>query len=448
MKKGFLTSLLLFGMFFGAGNLIFPPLLGFQSGEFFGPAMWGFILSGVGIAVVTLILGTLDNQGFSNMISRYISPAFSTVYLVALYLAIGPFFAIPRTAAVSYQVGVLPIVGSSPVWSMIYTIVYFVCAYVIAIRPTKLLDYIGKLLTPIFAGLILILVILGIMKYANHASHVATTAYQTNPFGEGILAGYNTLDALAAVAFCVVGIQAFKQMGFSSKQEYFKTISLVGVFTTIGFSVLYVGLGYLGNKFPVPEAILANKDSNIGAYILSESAHQIFGEFGRWFLAVLVILTCFTTTVGLISATASYFAQRFAKLSYTFYATAVTIIGFGIANIGLNMIIQYSIPVLMILYPITIALTILFVLQRVIPLSRVGMQLAVATATIMGILMVLHGFLEMNTVWQQTFGVLVLNLPFAKEGLQWLIPVGVMILLAIVLPNRSKAATFELSKWQ
>ena len=174
LRKGSLTGLLLFGIFFGAGNLIFPPALGALSGNQFWPAIAGFVLSGVGIAIVTLIIGTLNPKGYIDEISRKISPVFAIVYLVALYLSIGPFFAIPRTATVSFEVGIAPLLGgmNASLALFIFTLVYFLLAFLIALNPSKILDRIGRILTPIFAILILILVVLGALKYKIGRAHV------------------------------------------------------------------------------------------------------------------------------------------------------------------------------------------------------------------------------------------------------------------------------------
>lgn len=165
MKKGVLTGLLLFGFFFGAGNLIFPPSLGYQSAEQFWPAVIGFIVSGVGLAIGTLLIGTVINGGFKKELDEKIHPIFSLAFLVVLYLSIGPFFAIPRTATVSYNIGVAPFLPDSNSGLLIYAAIYFAVAFFLAYNRSSLLSSIGKILTPIFAGLILILVVVGAFKY-------------------------------------------------------------------------------------------------------------------------------------------------------------------------------------------------------------------------------------------------------------------------------------------
>ena len=441
MKKGALTGLLLFGMFFGAGNLIFPPALGVLSGENFWPAILGFVVSGVGIAVIALIVGTLNPKGYVHEISRKISPAFATVYLVALYLAIGPFFAIPRTATTSFEIGIAPLLGDGnpALWLFGFTAFYFVAAYLIALKPSKILDTIGRILTPVFAILIVILVVLGIVKYGSTNPLPAAESYTAGrAFGTGFIEGYNTLDALAAVAFSVVAVNTLKQLGFSSKKEYVSTIWSVGAVVALAFSALYIGLAFLGNHFPVPADVLAS-DTNKGVYILSQATQAIFGPSAQIFLAAMVIVTCFTTTAGLIVSTGEFFAERFPKFSYKVYATVFTLIGFGIANLGLSKIIAFSIPVLLVLYPITICFVLITIVNKFVPLSKPGMQLTVGVVTVLSLVEVLAGQFGWSGISN-----LIGALPFAGQSLSWLMPAVVGILLSLFLPNKQTSESFEM----
>ena len=433
LRKGSLTGLLLFGIFFGAGNLIFPPALGAQSGSHFWPAIAGFVLSGVGIAIITLIVGTLNPKGYVHEISRKIAPWFAIVYLVALYLSIGPFFAIPRTATVSYEVGIAPLLGQSGGTLFIFTLVYFCLAYLIALYPSKILDSIGRILTPIFAILIVVLVVLGALKYSGQAPQVATAAYQASAFGQGFLEGYNTLDALASVAFSVIAVTTLNQLGFTSKKEYIKTIWIVGIVVAIGFSILYIGLGYLGNHFPIPAKVMAS-DANKGVYVLSEATKTIFGPAAQIFLAGMVTVTCFTTTAGLIVSTGEFFHNTFPKISYKVYATIFTLIGFAIANLGLSAIIAYSLPVLMILYPITITIVLIVIVNKFIDLSKPGMQLTIFLVSLVAIADVLASTFKLSSLAN-----IIKTLPFAAESLPWLLPAVVGIVLSLFLPNKQSA---------
>ncbi|MGT2741834.1 branched-chain amino acid transport system II carrier protein [Streptococcus plurextorum] len=441
MKKGALTGLLLFGMFFGAGNLIFPPALGVLSGENFWPAILGFVVSGVGIAVLALIVGTLNPKGYIHEISRKISPLFATVYLVALYLAIGPFFAIPRTATTAFDMGIAPLVEgqSTQLWLFGFTALYFLAAYLISLNPSKILDRIGRILTPVFAILIVILVVMGIAKYGQTTPLAASEAYSASQaFGTGFIEGYNTLDALASVAFSVVAVTTLKQLGFSSKKEYISTIWAVGLVVALAFSALYVGLAFLGNHFPVPADVLAS-DTHKGVYVLSAATQAIFGPSAQLFLALMVTVTCFTTTVGLIVSTGQFFNNRFPQFSYKVYATIFTLIGFGIANLGLSKIIAFSIPVLLVLYPITICLVMIIVVNKFVPLSVYGMQLTVGVVTVLSLVEVVAGQLGLEPV-KAFFAAL----PLSQQSLTWLLPAVVGIALSVFLPNKQVSEAFEM----
>ncbi len=439
IKKGALTGLLLFGIFFGAGNLIFPPSLGVQSGPNFWPAIGGFVLSGVGIAVLTLVIGTLNPKGYIHEISQKIAPWFAIVYLVALYLSIGPFFAIPRTATVAYEVGISPLLPKdmTGLGLIVFTTIYFVAAYLISLNPSKLLDRIGRILTPVFAILIIILIILGAFKYGSEATQQASVAYSISAFGQGFLEGYNTLDALAAVAFSVIAVTTLNQLGFKNKKEYISTIWVVGLIVALAFSAMYIGLGFLGNHFPIPAEVIAK--GNPGVYVLSQATQAIFGSTAQIFLAIMVTMTCFTTTVGLIVSTGEFFNNTFPKVSYKTYATIFTLIGYVIANLGLNAIIQYSVPVLQILYPVTIIIVMIVIVNKFLALSKIGMQLTVALVTIVAFASILGPLFKVQVVMNA-----VNALPFAQASLPWLVPGLLGIILSLLLPDKQKSDSFEM----
>ncbi|RSK00533.1 Branched-chain amino acid transport system 2 carrier protein [Streptococcus gordonii] len=439
IKKGALTGLLLFGIFFGAGNLIFPPSLGVQSGSNFWPAIGGFVLSGVGIAVLTLVIGTLNPKGYIHEVSQKIAPWFAIVYLVALYLSIGPFFAIPRTATVAYEVGISPLLPKdmTGLGLIVFTTIYFAAAYLISLNPSKILDRIGRILTPVFAILIIILIILGAFKYGSVAPQQASATYAASAFGQGFLEGYNTLDALASVAFSVIAVTTLNQLGFKNKKEYVSTIWIVGLIVALAFSAMYIGLGYLGNHFPVPAEVIAK--GNAGVYVLSQATQAIFGQTAQIFLAAMVTVTCFTTTAGLIVSTGEFFNNTFQKVSYKTYATIFTLIGYAIANLGLNAIIQYSEPVLKILYPVTIVIVMIVIVNKFLPLSKIGMQVTVALVTLIALASILGSLFKVKEVMDA-----INTLPFAQASLPWLLPAFLGIILSLILPDKQKSDSFEM----
>ena len=437
IKKGFLIGLLLFGIFFGAGNLIFPAELGFRAGENFSPAMFGFVLSGVGIAIITLVVGTMVKEGYKRELSIKVSPIFSKAYLTILYLAIGPFFAIPRTAGTSFSIGLAPVTGNGRFPLFIFSAVYFLFAYIIAINPSKLMDRVGKVLTPMFAMLIIILIIVGNLNF--HTVNVGEMSGSMEALKKGFFEGYNTLDALASVSFCLIATSSIKTFGFSSKKEYIKIMAIVGIVTAIFFSSLYIGLGALGNKFSIPADVLKDSNTNIGTYILSKSSYELFGNFGQIFLGAMTILTCFTTTAGLIVAVSEFFAETFPKFGYKVYVNVFTIIGFAMSGFGLNNIIKISIPVLMILYPITIVVVAIVILNKFIKLSKKGMRLTIIMTTAASTIEVLVSTLNLKTV-KSLISVFI----GGNSGFLWVNFVVLGIVLSLLLKDKIKGESFEI----
>ena len=437
IKKGFLIGLLLFGIFFGAGNLIFPAELGFRAGGNFSPAMFGFVLSGVGIAIITLVVGTMVNGGYKRELSIKVSPIFSKAYLTILYLAIGPFFAIPRTAGTSFSIGLAPLTGDGRLPLFIFSAVYFLFAYIIAVNPSKLMDRVGKVLTPMFAMLIIILITVGNLNF--HTVNAGEMSGSMEALKKGFFEGYNTLDALASVSFCLIATSSIKTFGFSSKKEYIKIIAIVGIVTAIFFSSLYIGLGTLGNKFSIPADVLKDSNTNIGTYILSKSSYELFGNFGQIFLGAMTILTCFTTTAGLIVAVSEFFAETFPKFGYKVYVNVFTTIGFAMSNFGLNNIIKISIPVLMILYPITIVIVLIVILNKFIKLSKKAMRLTIIMTTAASTIEVLVSTLKLKTV-KSLISVFI----GGNSGFLWVNFVVLGIVLSLLLKDKIKGESFEI----
>ena len=289
-KNGLQIGLMLFGMFFGAGNLIFPPSLGFESGGMFAPAILGFLLSGIGMPVIALIIGTFNPGGFRAEMNQKISPIFSLLLLALIYLSIGPLMAIPRTAATSFSIGVLPITGDGTLPLALFTIVYFAFAWWLAITPTKLLARLGKVLTPMFALLIVILMLTGLLAYTTTSLAEPLGKYSASAFGTGFIEGYNTMDTLASFAFCILALNEMRRIHFYSAREHYTSVWMAGLAVAVLMGALYLGLALLGNHFPIPPEVYGDAHINLGAYVLSQSSLTLFGPAGMYFLAVMVTL--------------------------------------------------------------------------------------------------------------------------------------------------------------
>lgn len=430
-KKGLQIGLLLFGMFFGAGNLIFPPSLGFQSATMFGPAILGFLLSGIGMPVIALIIGTFNSGGFRAEMSRKLSPFFSLLILSLIYLSIGPLMAIPRTAATSFSIGVLPITGDGTLPLAIFTSLYFAFGWWLAITPSKLLARLGKVLTPIFVLLIVVLTIAGLCTYTNTTLPAPLGKYAEASLGTGFIEGYNTMDTLASFAFCIIALNEMRRLSFRSAREHYFCIWMAGLAVTLLMGALYLGLALLGNHFPIAPEIYSNAHINLGAYVLSETSLHLFGPAGMYFLAVMITLTCFTTTVGLIAAVAEFFYGEFPFMSYQKYVTAISLVSFLLANLGLNEIIKVSLPLLLFLYPIAITIVLMTILNKFVKLSRTGMRLAAFAAALVSLLDILRQFAGLSFAASITG-----SLPLHESGLAWLLPVIICLALSLLLPDK------------
>ena len=418
-KNTFVVGFMLFAIFFGAGNLIFPPKLGFESGADFWTATIGFIITGVGLPLLGIIVSASYKGGYKEALHR-IHPWFSVLFLVAIYLTIGPFFAIPRTAATAYEMAALPFLGEQTTVSLlIFTAVYFALTIWLSLNPSKMVERIGAILTPALLIAILALVISGIALLSDNPS---SSNVMEAPMVNGILAGYNTMDALASVAFSVIVINAIKNKGLSETKALSKQTAMAGVIAAILLALIYLSIGWIGNKLPISAEVLADlaaKKQDLGTYILNTAATQAFGDLGRTLLGIIVSLACLTTAIGLVVSVSEYFHEIFPKISYKTYAIVCTLIGFGLANQGLSAVISKSIPVLLVLYPIAMSIIFLLLLNLFVKLPLLALRVSLILVTIVSILSVA--------------GVSITeNLPLKAYSMEWLpFAVGGLLIGAI-----------------
>ncbi|WGE64677.1 branched-chain amino acid transport system II carrier protein [Actinobacillus equuli] len=418
-KNTFVVGFMLFAIFFGAGNLIFPPKLGFESGADFWTATIGFVITGVGLPLLGIIVSASYKGGYKAALHR-IHPWFSLLFLVAIYLTIGPFFAIPRTAATAYEMAVLPFLGEqTPLSLLIFTLVYFSLAIWLSLNPSKMVERIGSILTPLLLLAILALVISSITMFSGNPS---SSSVIEAPMVNGILAGYNTMDALASVAFSVIVINAIKSKGLSDEKALSKQTAMAGMIAAILLALIYLSIGWIGNKLPISADVVADltaKKQDLGTYILNVAATQAFGDLGRTLLGAIVSLACLTTAIGLIVAVSEYFNEIFPKISYKTYALICTLIGFGLANQGLSAVISKSIPVLLVLYPIAMSVIFLLLLNLFVKLPLLALRTSLILVTIISILSVAGvGITD--------------NLPLKAYSMEWLpFAIGGLVIGAI-----------------
>ncbi|MFC7319455.1 branched-chain amino acid transport system II carrier protein [Halobacillus campisalis] len=346
------VGFMLFALFFGAGNLIYPVSLGMEAGTSYLPAIIGFVLTGVGLPIITVAAISLVRNGAVELAGR-VHPLFGIVFTSIIYLAIGPFFGIPRAANVGFETGISPWIGGvSSLGLIVFTIIFFALVFITSLNPSKLVDRVGQWLTPALFLAILGLVI-GSFFLLNGDIQPAQEKYSSQPFSAGFIEGYLTMDAIASLAFGIIVVSSFRDRGITDPRELTYRTVQAGSVTAVGLTAVYVSIGWIGAKMAT-EGEYAN-----GSAVLSGAADLMYGNIGTLLLGVIVLLACFTTCVGLTVACGQFFSKRFTSLSYKKVITFITILSFSISNLGLNEIIAYSVPVLVFLYPIAIVLVIL-----------------------------------------------------------------------------------------
>ncbi|WP_066015048.1 branched-chain amino acid transport system II carrier protein [Endozoicomonas atrinae] len=352
---------MVFAMFLGAGNLIFPPMVGQLAGQDMWPAALGFLITGVGLPLLGIVAISRVGGGF-NEISGEMPRALMIALGSCIYLIIGPLYAVPRTALVSYEVGIAPFLDQPGKFSqLVFSLIFFSIAWYLSIRPGKLLESVGKLITPALIALLVILGLAPIFSPLGVPGH-ATGTYTEAPFIKGFLEGYMTMDALAALMFGIVIITNLKSHGIKDKASLLHYSIITGIIAAIGLALVYVSLFYLG----ATSREVAPEPGN-GGQILTIYAETLFGTTGIALLAAVVTLACLTTAIGCITAASEYFDEMFERVSYRTIVTIISLICIFFANMGLNEIIDLFIPVLLILYPISISLIFLGLIRDWLP---------------------------------------------------------------------------------
>ncbi|MHA6253367.1 branched-chain amino acid transport system II carrier protein [Oceanobacillus sp. CAU 1775] len=429
----FAIGFMLFALFFGAGNLIFPAQLGQMAGENLWPAVIGFLVTGVSLPLLGIIaIAYSGSKNLQELASR-VSPGYGIFFTALLYLTIGPFFAAPRTGTVGFEVGVIPFVpeGSEQLGLLIFTLIFFGVALVFSLYPAKLVNTVGKILAP---SLVLLLLVLLIIAFVNPMSSIgsAQDGYVDGAFVTGFLEGYNTMDALASLVFAIIVINAIRAFGVTDKSRILSVATKTGLIAIGLLAIIYAGIAYLGATSVGLLGVLGN-----GGHVLSGAADHFFGTFGLLLLAVLTILACLTTAIGLIVANAEYFHTLMPKLSYKVLVIFFSTITFIIANFGLANIIAFSIPVLMFLYPLAIVLILLTFLSRFFNHARIVYVVTIAVTFILAVvdgLTTLAGTLEIEMAFLNP----IVNffdsfLPLYSQGLGWLVPALVAIIVTGII---------------
>lgn len=415
LALGFMT----FALFLGAGNIIFPPSAGMASGEFIWQAALGFLLTGVGLPLLTVVALARVGGGMDRLTAP-LGKVAGTVLAVAVYLAIGPLFATPRTAVVSFEMGIAPFSGNAGMPLFIYTLVFFAAMLFLVLNPGQLVNRIGKFITPVLLAALLVLGGAAIFAPAGEVGAVSES-YRASPLIKGFLEGYLTMDTLGALVFGIVIATAIRDRGVTEPTLVTRYSMIAGVIAAVGLSLVYLALFYLG---ATSQGIAAGAEN--GVQILTTYVQHTFGTPGSLLLAVVITLACLTTAVGLTTACGEFFSALL-PVSYRTVVVVFALFSLLVANQGLTQLISVSVPVLVGLYPLAIVLVALSLLDRFwVSPSRVFVPV-MAVTLIFGVVdgLAAAGF----TDWVP---VLFTQLPLADQSMGWLVPVLVMLVFAVV----------------
>ena len=411
---------MVFAMFLGAGNLIFPPMVGQLAGENLWFAATGFLMTGVGLPLLGVVVISRVGGGF-NEITRELPRSLIVFMGSCIFLIIGPLYAVPRTAMVAYEVGIVPFLEQeSFLPRLLYSIVFFAISWYLSMRPGKLLETVGEIITP---ALIALLVIMGISPIVMPLGSPgeAQGLYNDAPMLTGFLEGYMTMDALAALMFGVVIVTNLKSHGISDKNSLFYYSIITGIIAAAGLALVYLSLFYLG----ATSREIAPEPGN-GGQILAVYVDTLFGTLGSVLLAAVVTLACLTTAIGCITAASEYFDELTDKVSYSTIVALISIGCMVFANLGLNQIIGLFLPVLMVLYPICIMLIFLGLIRDLLPNQVLTYRVTLLLTFIMSIVDALKS-IESPTL-EALLAPFTL-LPGYESHLSWLLPAVVSIVI-------------------
>lgn len=423
-RKMMLVSFMLFSLFFGAGNLIFPPFLGQNAGNTTPFAMAGFLVTAVVLPVLGVIV-VAQFDGLQKLASK-VNPKFAMVFTLLIYLSIGPGLGIPRAASVPFEMAIAPYLpeGSSfRLFMLGYSLVFFLIVTWLVMAPNKLVERIGKVLSPTLLVLISFLFLSFLLRGKTDVA-AAQQAYQSGPFVKGFLEGYQTMDAIAALNFGLVIATTLRTLKVEKKKDVMHYTVRAGVVAGTILSLIYVMLSFMGMKTSAVYSIEGN-----GAWTLRCIVEQLFGRTGAVLLAAIFTLACLTTCVGLVTSISQYFTTLTKKVSYRTWALLIVGFSFVVCNQGLNTILGISVPVLNAIYPVSIVLIVLGLADKWLKGNRFVYPVTVGAVAVVSVLFAVEDL-------GVSFGVVgdvLAKLPLYSLGMGWVAVALAGLLLSAVL---------------
>ena len=404
-KDVLLTGFALFAMLFGAGNLIFPPMLGYETNSSWISTMLAFTITGVGFPFLGILSVSIVGNGIKDFANR-VSPTFSKIFAIISILAIGPMLAIPRTGATAYEITFLYNGMESPIYKYIYLFCYFGIVILFSLRANKVIERVGKILTPILLILLFLIIIKGIF-FANLS--VKPDIYP-HAFKRGFLEGYQTMDTIASIAYAGIILKAIKSGRNLTQKQEFSFLIKSGLVAILSLALIYGGFALVGAKM---HSVLVTKDK---IELLVKTTSYLLGGYGNLILAICVAGACLTTAIGLVATVGEFFIS-ITSFKYENIVIFTVIISFLLSILGVESIIRISVPILIFIYPVMISLIILNLFGKYIKNDYVYKGVVLFT----GIIGLIESLESLGIENYYTNSILEI-LPFSDYGLTWLFP--------------------------
>lgn len=423
----------LFAMFFGAGNLILPPLIGLSTGSDWGEALIGFFISAIAAPFLGILVVTKSGTSFTDL-GKKVHPVLIDILAVLIILCIGPLVAIPRTGATTFEVGISP---SFPQLSnVVFAIIFFVIVWVLSIFRTKIVNVIGKFLTPVLLLSLFALIVLGALYPVKPIIGEAIAEfYPPKAFTVGFTEGYQTLDVLASVVFAGIIISAVVSDGYTSVRDRVKITISAGMISTLALLLIYGGLIYLGASSNYLEATGVVSSEISRTDLLLHISTSILGKTGTFVMAVAIALACLTTAIALTSATGSIFEKMSkGRIPYKLGVSLCTIISAFISVNSVDSIINYAINILLFVYPIVFTLILYILLFGRFVQARTPFIASIVATALVSLVAVLK---NLNLNWNLDFLFQMKEaLPLNNYHLEWVFPSLVTFVIVAVVAKK------------
>ncbi len=422
-----LVGMALFAMFFGAGNLIFPPYMGFLSGSVWSIALLGFLITGIGMPLMGIIAAARAGGTIEHLAGR-VGPRFARVLSIVVILAIGPLLAIPRTAATTFEMGVRPNLPWLP--PAVSSVLFFGITLFFALNRKTVVDKIGKFLTPFLLVTLVTIIVKGIVSPLGPLN----PGVIDTPFSSGFREGYQTMDALASIVFAEIIIVALVYKGYRGVRDQVKLASLAGVIAASGLGLVYGGLMYLGATSRSLFAADIERTS-----LLIGIAEGILGSAGKVALGIAVSMACLTTSIGLTATVGDYFnGITKGKIRYKPICIATVVFSGVFATVGVTKIVQIAVPLLVLVYPVAIILILLTIFgRRAIPRSVYIGAICGALATSVFDALTAAG-LPISAL-----NALIAKIPLAADGFPWILPAALCGIVGVFFAKREEEEQLE-----